>query len=120
MAFAALQHLGKQVLLTNPSNRPLLVGSAYRVDVDLAKKVCDVLLPPEADRLICRLSRKGKPIGAIELQGAGVVAGREIAKAAAEGYAHLLSRKAWTLGQCLRKVKDFLRRWTLRLRPERQ
>src|SRR4029077_15579837 len=72
LAFATLRHLEKRILLTDPDNTPLLLGSTYRVNVDLARQIPDVFLPPEADRLICRLIFKSKPIGTVELPGTDV------------------------------------------------
>lgn len=119
LAFATLQHLEKETLLADASDAPLVLGSAYRVNVDLAKRVRDVSLPPEADRLICRLTLKGEPIGTVELPGAGVVTGQRIAEAAVEGRAHLLLRRALTPGRALylglRTTRGLLRRRTLRL-----
>jgi peptidoglycan/xylan/chitin deacetylase (PgdA/CDA1 family) len=66
------------------------LGSTYRVNVDLARRIPDIFLPPEADRLICRLTLKGKPIEALELPGTDVLTGRRIAKAALEGRRRLL------------------------------
>jgi peptidoglycan/xylan/chitin deacetylase (PgdA/CDA1 family) len=119
LAFATVRHLEKKNLLADASDAPLLLGSAYRVNVDLAKRVRDVSLPPEADRLICRLTLKGEPIGTVELPGAGVVTSQRIAEAAVEGRAHLLLRRALTPGHALylglRTMRGLLRRRMLRL-----
>ena len=90
LAFASLRHLEKRILLTDPNNTPLLLGSTYRVNVDLARQIPDVFLPPGADRLICRLIFKGKPIGTVQLPGTDVVTGRRIAEAILEGPRRLL------------------------------
>jgi peptidoglycan/xylan/chitin deacetylase (PgdA/CDA1 family)/glycosyltransferase involved in cell wall biosynthesis/2-polyprenyl-3-methyl-5-hydroxy-6-metoxy-1,4-benzoquinol methylase len=119
LAFATLRYLEKKILLADTSDASLLVGSTYRVSVDLARQLRDVSLPPQADRLICRLTLKGEPIGALEVPGAGVVAGRKIAEAALEGRGRLLFRRALTpersvcLG--LRVLRGLLRRRMLRL-----
>jgi peptidoglycan/xylan/chitin deacetylase (PgdA/CDA1 family)/2-polyprenyl-3-methyl-5-hydroxy-6-metoxy-1,4-benzoquinol methylase/GT2 family glycosyltransferase len=123
LAFATLRHLEKKILLAEPDDSPLLLGSTYRVNVDLARRVPDVFLPPEADRLICRLAVKGEPIGAVELPGIEVVTGRRIAEATLEGrrrlLLRLLLRSALTpsrgLYVGLATVRNLLRRRTLRL-----
>jgi peptidoglycan/xylan/chitin deacetylase (PgdA/CDA1 family)/glycosyltransferase involved in cell wall biosynthesis/SAM-dependent methyltransferase len=123
LAFATLRHLEKKILLADPDETPLLLGSTYRMNFDLEGQVPDVLLPPEADRLICRLTLKGKPLGTLELPGTGVLTGRRIAKAALEGRRRLLLllllRSARTPGRGLyvglATVRDLLRRGTLRL-----
>ena len=123
LAFATLRHLEKRILLTEPDNVPLLLGSTYRVNVDLARRISDIFLPPEADRLICRLTLKGEPIGAVELPGIEVVTGRKVAKAALEGRRRLLLilllRSLLTPGRGLyvglATVRNLLRRRTLRL-----
>ncbi len=99
VAFATLRYLEKKILLAHPGDAPLLLGSAYRVNVELTRKIPDVFLPPEADRVICRLTLKGEPIGAVELPGASVVTGRKIAEAALEGRGRLVLSKALTPGR---------------------
>jgi peptidoglycan/xylan/chitin deacetylase (PgdA/CDA1 family)/glycosyltransferase involved in cell wall biosynthesis len=123
LAFATLRHLEKKILLADPGDAPLLLGGAYRVNVDLARRVQDVFLPPKADRLVCRLTLKGEPIGAVELPGTDVLTGRRIAKAALERrkrlLLRLLLRSALTSGRGLyvglATVRNLLRRRTLRL-----
>jgi glycosyltransferase involved in cell wall biosynthesis/peptidoglycan/xylan/chitin deacetylase (PgdA/CDA1 family)/SAM-dependent methyltransferase len=119
LAFATLRHLEKKILLADPGDAPLLVGSTYRVSVDLAGRLRDVSLPPQADRLICRLTLKGEPIGAVELPSVGVVAGRRIAEAALEGRGRLLFRRALTpersVRLSLKVLRGLLRRRMLRL-----
>jgi glycosyltransferase involved in cell wall biosynthesis/peptidoglycan/xylan/chitin deacetylase (PgdA/CDA1 family) len=123
LAFATLRHLEKKLLLANPDQAPLVLASTYRVSVELARRIPDVFLPPEADRLICLLTLKGEPIGVVELPGTDVVTGRRIAKAALEGRKRLtlrlLIRSALTSGRgfyaCLATVRDLLRRRTFRL-----
>jgi peptidoglycan/xylan/chitin deacetylase (PgdA/CDA1 family)/glycosyltransferase involved in cell wall biosynthesis len=119
LAFATLRHLEKKILLADPGDASLLVGSTYRVSVDLARRVCDVSLPPQADRLICRLTLKGESIGVVELPGVGVLAGRRIAEAALEGRERPLFRRALTpersVHLSLRVMRDLLRRRMLRL-----
>jgi glycosyltransferase involved in cell wall biosynthesis len=119
LAFSALRHLEKKILLADASDAPLVLGSTYRVNVDLARPVRDVCLPLDADRLILRLTLKGNPLGALELPGAGVVTGRTIARAALEGRGRLLLGKALTPGRGLRlglrTVRGLLRPQTLRL-----
>ena len=90
LAFATLRHLQKKILLSAPGAAPLAVASAYRVNVELARRVPDVFLPPEVDRLICRMTLKGKSLGAVEIPGTGVISGRRIAKVALEGRRRLL------------------------------
>jgi peptidoglycan/xylan/chitin deacetylase (PgdA/CDA1 family)/glycosyltransferase involved in cell wall biosynthesis len=92
LAFATLRYLEKKILLADPDPSPLLLTSAYRMNVDLAKPVSDAFLPPKADRLICRLTMKGEPIGTLELPGTQVLTGRRIARAALEGRRRLLLR----------------------------
>lgn len=94
LAFATLRHLEKEILLAYPDQAPLLLGSTYRMNVDLARPVPDVFLPAKADRLICRLTLKGEPIGAVELPGTDALIGRKIVKAALEGRRRLLVRLA--------------------------
>jgi peptidoglycan/xylan/chitin deacetylase (PgdA/CDA1 family)/SAM-dependent methyltransferase len=119
LAFIALRQLEKKILLADSGEAPLVLGSTYRANVDLAKPVRDVFLPPEADRLICRLALNGEPIGMIEMPGAGVLSGRKIAEAALAGPGRLLFRRTLTpersvhLG--LRVVRGLLRRRMLRL-----
>jgi peptidoglycan/xylan/chitin deacetylase (PgdA/CDA1 family) len=111
------------MLLADPDDAPVLLGSTYRANVDLARPISDVFLPPKADRLVCRLSLKGEPIGSLELPGTDVLTGRRIAKAALEGskrlLLRLLLRSALTSGRglyvALATVRDLLRRRTLRL-----
>jgi peptidoglycan/xylan/chitin deacetylase (PgdA/CDA1 family) len=102
VAFATLRYLEKKILLADPGDVSLVLGSTYRVNVELARKIRDVFLPPEADRVICRLTLKGEPIGAVELPGAGVVTGRRIAEAALEGRGRLVLGRALTPGRGLR------------------
>jgi hypothetical protein len=88
------------------------------VNVDLAKRVDDVCLPPEADRLICRLTLQGKPVGVVEVPGAGLVSGRRILEAASNGCGRLLLRtltpgEGFSLG--LQTLRSLLRWRTLRL-----
>jgi peptidoglycan/xylan/chitin deacetylase (PgdA/CDA1 family) len=90
LAFATLRHLQKKILLADSSAAPLTVASSYRVNLDLAKPVPDVFLPPEVDRLICRMTLKGKSLGAVEIPGTGVISGRRIARVALEGRRRLL------------------------------
>jgi peptidoglycan/xylan/chitin deacetylase (PgdA/CDA1 family)/glycosyltransferase involved in cell wall biosynthesis len=123
LAFATLRYLEKKILLADPDDAPLLLANTYRVNLDLARPVPDVFLPPEADRLICRLTMKGEPIGAVELPGTDVLTGRRIAKAAMEGRRRLLLllllRSALTpargLYVGLATVRSLLRRRTIRL-----
>jgi peptidoglycan/xylan/chitin deacetylase (PgdA/CDA1 family)/glycosyltransferase involved in cell wall biosynthesis len=119
LAFATLRHLEKKILLADPGDASLLVGSTYRVSVDLARRVCDVSLPPQADRLICRLSLNGESIGVVELPGVGVLAGRRIAESALEGRGLPQFRRALTpersVRLSLRVVRDLPRRRMLRL-----
>ncbi|HKB97886.1 MAG TPA: trifunctional glycosyltransferase/class I SAM-dependent methyltransferase/polysaccharide deacetylase [Terriglobales bacterium] len=119
LAFVALRHSEKKILLADPTRDSLLLGSTYRVDVNLSKPVRDVFLPSEADRLICRLTLRGEPIGVVELPGVGALAGQRIAEAAFAGPGRLLFRRALTpersvhLG--LRVVRGLLRPRILRL-----
>jgi peptidoglycan/xylan/chitin deacetylase (PgdA/CDA1 family)/glycosyltransferase involved in cell wall biosynthesis len=120
LAFATLRCMEKKILLADPDDAPLLLASTYRVNLDLARRVPDVFLPPESDRLICRLTMRGEPIGAVELPGIDVLTGRRIAKAAMEGRRRLLLlRSALTPGRGLYvglvTVRSLLRRRTLRL-----
>jgi glycosyltransferase involved in cell wall biosynthesis/peptidoglycan/xylan/chitin deacetylase (PgdA/CDA1 family)/SAM-dependent methyltransferase len=119
LAFIALRHLERKILMDDSTSPSILLGSTYRVNVDLAKPVCDVFLPPEADRLICRLAVKGEPIGVVELPCLGVQAGRRIAEAALEGCECVLRRRALTLGRRvhygLRMVRGWLRQRMLGL-----
>jgi peptidoglycan/xylan/chitin deacetylase (PgdA/CDA1 family)/glycosyltransferase involved in cell wall biosynthesis len=119
LAFATLRHLEEKILLTDPGDAPLLVGSTYRVSMDLARRLHDVSLPPQADRLICRLTLEGETIGAVQLPGVGVVAGRSIAEAALEGRGRLLFRRALTpersVALSLRVFRGLLQRRVLRL-----
>jgi len=122
LAFATLRQLEKTALLAHPDNAPLLLGRTYRVNVDLARRVPDVFLPPEADRLICRLTLKGKLIGAIELPGTKVVTGTRIAKEALDGRRRLVLKLLLrsVLTPCrslyvgLATMRDLIRRRTLR------
>jgi glycosyltransferase involved in cell wall biosynthesis len=126
LAFAALRHLEKQILLAAHDNAPLLLGSTYRVNLDLQRRIPDVSLPPEADRLVCRLTLKNRPLGAVELPGTGVLTGFRIAKATLERsrrlFLLLLLRSALTpnrgLYVGLATFRDLLRRATLRLLHE--
>src|SRR5262249_53415613 len=119
VAFAALRHLEKKILLADPGNAPLELGSTYRVTVDLARPVADVFVAPEVDRIICRLTLKGGSIGLVELPAAGVLTGRRIAKAALERRGRLLLGEALTPGRALHlglgTVRGLLRRRTFRL-----
>ena len=90
LAFSTLRHLHKKILLADSGAAPLKVGSAYRVNLELARRVPDVFLPPEVDRLICRVTFKGKSTGVVEIPGIGVISGRRIAKMALEGRRRLL------------------------------
>jgi peptidoglycan/xylan/chitin deacetylase (PgdA/CDA1 family) len=90
LAFATLRHLQKKILLADAGAAPQIVASAYRVNIELARCVPDVFLPPEVDRLICRMTLKGKSLGAVEIPGTGVISGRRIAKMALEGRRRLL------------------------------
>ena len=97
LAFVALRHLEKRILLADVSEAPLLLGSTYRVSVDLEKSIRDVFLPPQADRVLCRLKIRGETIGILELPGVEVLAGRRIAEAALEGRPRPLFRRILTL-----------------------
>lgn len=108
LAFATLRRLEEKVALADPGNAPLLLGRTYRVTIDLTKRVRDVFLPAEADRLICRLTLNGKPIGAVELPGSDVVAGRSIAKAASKELGRLLLRRVLASGPALRTLRGVL------------
>jgi peptidoglycan/xylan/chitin deacetylase (PgdA/CDA1 family)/glycosyltransferase involved in cell wall biosynthesis len=92
LAFATLQHLQKKVLLSDPSDAPLRLANAYRVNLELTRPVPDVFLPPEVDRLICRMTLKGRLMGAVEVPGTGVITGRRIARLALEGRRRLTFR----------------------------
>jgi glycosyltransferase involved in cell wall biosynthesis/peptidoglycan/xylan/chitin deacetylase (PgdA/CDA1 family) len=92
LAFATLRHLEKKILLADLGDAPLLLGSTYRVQVDLGRPVPDVFLHPEVDRLICRLTLRDLQVGTLELPGTHVVTGRRIAKAALQGRRRLLLR----------------------------
>jgi len=74
----------------------MLLGSTYRVSVELTKPVRDICLPAETDRVIYRLFLKGERIRVVELPAAGALAGRRIVEAAAEGRARQLFRGAMT------------------------
>lgn len=102
VAFAALRYLEKKILLADSGSVPLAVGSSYRVSVDLALGVPDVLLSPEVDRVFCRFLLKGEPVAVLELPGDGVLTGRRIAQAALEGRVRLVARKVLTPYQSLR------------------
>ena len=123
LAFVTLRRLEKKIVLADPGNASLLLGSTYRVDLDLTRRVPDVFLPPEADRLICRLTLKGESLGTVELPGTDVLTSRRIAKAILEGRRRLLLllllRSALTpargLYAGLATVRSLLRRDTLRL-----
>jgi peptidoglycan/xylan/chitin deacetylase (PgdA/CDA1 family) len=123
LAFATLRHLERRILLIEPSDAPLLLTSTYRVCLDLVRPIPDVFLPPEADRLICRLTLKGEPIGAVELPGTDVVTGRRIAKATLQGRRRLvlllLLRIMLTPGRGLRVglaiAHELVQRRTVRL-----
>jgi peptidoglycan/xylan/chitin deacetylase (PgdA/CDA1 family) len=123
LAFATLRHLEKKILLANPERAPLLLASTYGVRVDLARRIPDVFLPPEADRLLCFLTLKGKPVGMLELPGSDVLTGRKVAKAALEGHKRLtlrlLIRGALTSGRglyvSLVTVRKLFRRRAFRL-----
>ena len=119
LAFAILRLLEKKIASADPGKSPLLVGSTYRVNVEVKRPFRDVFLPPEADRLICRLISKGEPIGVVELPGMGVVSGQRIAQAASESQARPLLRQALspTRGVLLgwQTARGLLRRRTLRL-----
>jgi peptidoglycan/xylan/chitin deacetylase (PgdA/CDA1 family)/GT2 family glycosyltransferase len=123
LAFTTLRHLEQKIVLIEPNDASLLLASTYRVCLDLASPIPDVFLPPEADRLICRLTLKGEPIGAVELPGTDVVAGRQIAKAILQGRRRLvlllLLRSPLTPGRALRfglaTVHDLVQHRTLQL-----
>ncbi len=123
LAFATLRHLEKQIVLAAADNAPLLLGSTYRVNLDLERRIPDVFLPLHADRLVCRLTLKNQPLGAVELPGTGVLAGCRIARATLQGrrrlFLLLLLRSALTPGRGLyvglATVRNLLRRATLRL-----
>jgi peptidoglycan/xylan/chitin deacetylase (PgdA/CDA1 family)/SAM-dependent methyltransferase/GT2 family glycosyltransferase len=105
LGFATLRLLEKKIASADHVNSPLLVGSTYRVDVEVRRPFGDVFLPPEADRLICRLIFKGEPIGVVELPGMGVVSGQRIAQVATESHARSL------LGQALSPIRGVLLGW---------
>jgi hypothetical protein len=123
LACAALRHLEKQIVLAAPDNGPLLLGSTYRVNLELQQRIPDVFLPPEADRLVCRLTLKNRPLGAVDLPGTGVLPGFRIAKATLERrrrlFLLLLLRSALTpnrgLYVGLATLRNLLRRATLHL-----
>lgn len=119
LAFATLRQFEKKIALTHPGVEPLLIGSTYRFDVDVTRPFRDLLLPPDADRIICRLISKGEPIGSVELPGIGVVSGQRIAEAASERHTRLLLGRALTPLRSVRlgwrTVRDLLRRRPLRM-----
>jgi peptidoglycan/xylan/chitin deacetylase (PgdA/CDA1 family)/SAM-dependent methyltransferase len=96
LAFITLRHSEKNILLADPGDAPLLLGNTYRLNVDLARQVHDLCLPPEADRVICRMSLKGEPIGVMELPAAGALAGRKVVETGAVNCARLLFRRGLT------------------------
>src|SRR5260221_2264843 len=96
LAFIALRHLEENILLADDSEAPMLLGSTYRLSVELAKPVRDICLPAQTDRVICRLFLKGERIRVVELPAGGALAGRRIVEAAAEGRARQLLREAMT------------------------
>jgi peptidoglycan/xylan/chitin deacetylase (PgdA/CDA1 family)/SAM-dependent methyltransferase len=97
LAFIALRHLEEKILLANPGEAPLLLGMTYWLNVDLDESIHDVFLPPQADRVICRLKIRGETIGIMELPGVEVLAGRRIAEAALDGRSRTLFRRILTL-----------------------
>jgi glycosyltransferase involved in cell wall biosynthesis/peptidoglycan/xylan/chitin deacetylase (PgdA/CDA1 family)/SAM-dependent methyltransferase len=122
LAFATLRELEKLIVLADPDNTSLLLGSTYRVNVDLSRRISDVFLPRGADRLVCKLNLKGQPVGAVELPGTYVLTGRRIAEAALKERTRLLLRLLLALlgtGRGLyvglAAARDLLRRRTLRL-----
>ena len=119
LAFSTLRLLEKKIALADTSEGQLIVGSTCRVNLEVTRPIRDVSLPPEADRLICRLICKGEPIGAVELPGMGVMSGQRIAEAASEGHVRLLLSRALTpirsVRLCLRTMRGLLRRRTFRL-----
>jgi glycosyltransferase involved in cell wall biosynthesis/peptidoglycan/xylan/chitin deacetylase (PgdA/CDA1 family)/predicted TPR repeat methyltransferase len=114
LAFIALRHLEKKILLADPGEAPLLLGSTYRLNVDLGRSIPNVSLPPGADRVICRLKIRGEPIGVVELPAAEVLAGQRIAEAALEGRPRSLFRRLLTPQ---RAVSLGLRTMRVLLRP---
>ena len=119
LAFATLRLLEKKIVSADPGKSPLLLGSTYRVNVEVNRPFLDVVLPPEADRLIYRLISRGEPIGVVELPGMGVVSGQRIAQAASESQARQLLRRALSPIRSVRlgwqTARGLLRRRTLRL-----
>ncbi len=119
LGFATLRLLEEKIASADHVQSPILVGSTYRVDVEVRRPFGDVFLPPEADRLICRLIFKGEPIGVVELPGMGVVSGQRIAQAASWRHARPLLGHALspTRGVHLgwQTARNLLRRRTLRL-----
>jgi peptidoglycan/xylan/chitin deacetylase (PgdA/CDA1 family)/SAM-dependent methyltransferase len=101
LAFIALRHLEENILLAEQSEAPLLLGSTYRVSVELTKPIRDICLPAQTDRVICRLFLKGELIRVVELPAAGTLAGRKIMEAASEGRARQLFRRAMTPTRCV-------------------
>jgi peptidoglycan/xylan/chitin deacetylase (PgdA/CDA1 family)/glycosyltransferase involved in cell wall biosynthesis len=121
LAFATLRELEKIILLADSDNSPLFLGSTYRVNVDLSRRVADVFMPREADRLICKLNLEGKPVGTVELPGIDVVTGRRIAEATFKERTRLplrvlivLLRTGRGLHVFLATARNLLRRRTLR------
>jgi peptidoglycan/xylan/chitin deacetylase (PgdA/CDA1 family)/glycosyltransferase involved in cell wall biosynthesis/2-polyprenyl-3-methyl-5-hydroxy-6-metoxy-1,4-benzoquinol methylase len=121
LAFATLRELEKIILLADSDNTSLLLGSTYRVNVDLSKRISDVFLPREADRLICKLNLEGKPVGALELPGTEMLTGRRLAEAVLKEQTRLPLRvllaqlcTSRILYVCLATARDLLRRRTLR------
>jgi peptidoglycan/xylan/chitin deacetylase (PgdA/CDA1 family) len=88
--------LEKNILLADPGDASLLLGNTCRLNVDLARQVRDLCLPPQADRVICRVFLKGEPIALMELPAVGALAGRKIVQAGAENRARLLFRRGLT------------------------
>jgi peptidoglycan/xylan/chitin deacetylase (PgdA/CDA1 family)/GT2 family glycosyltransferase/SAM-dependent methyltransferase len=122
LAFTTLRELEKIILLADMTDAPLLLGSTYRVSVDLSRRVSDVFLPQEADRLLCKVNLEEKPLGAVELPGTDVLTGRRIAEAALKEQTRLslrvllvLLRTSRGLYVCLATARDLLRRRSLRL-----
>jgi len=96
LAFIALRHLEASIVSADRCDTPLHLGKIYRLSIDLAKPVRDICLPAQADRVICRLFLKGERFRVVELPAAGVLAGRKIVEAAAEGHYWQLFRRAMT------------------------
>ena len=92
LTFATLRHLQKKMLLAAPDDGPVMLASAYRVNLELTRPVRDVFLPDKVDRIICRLTFKGKSFGSVEIPGIGAVTGRKIAKLALERRRRLVVR----------------------------